>query len=110
MLNNFFYFYFLKFLSFLNDLIKTFLLLYSLPFIFWYINLFLIIVFSNLISLIPKVLNLNTFVVVPLFLSFWVFLVVNFFGFQLNGFKGWVCNFYPTVVPDLLIVVFFRIL
>jgi hypothetical protein len=67
----------------------------------WFFCIFVILLIFNILGLIPKIVGVTIILFIPVFLAFWIFWVVNFFGFtaRLDGFLK---KYYPTKLPHLI--------
>ena len=63
--------------------------------------LFLFILFSNTLGLIPETIALNSIFLVTIFLSFWMSFVYNFYGISIKK-ELWFNIFLPGGIPFLI--------
>ena len=89
------------YISFFNTNLKDILFFKKINFLNWLFILFIFILFSNILGLIPETIALNSIFFVTLFLSFWISFVYNFYGLTIKK-ELWFNNFLPSAIPFLI--------
>ena len=89
------------FLFFFNTNLKDILFFKKINFLNWLFILFLFILFSNILGLVPETIALNSIFLVTLYLSFWISFVYNFYGLSIKK-ELWFNNFLPSSIPFLI--------
>lgn len=96
--NNLFFSIFLK--GF-NENLKNTLFFKKINFLNWLFILFIFILLSNTLGLIPETVALNSIFFVTIFLSLWMSFTYNFYGLSLKKEK-WFNLFLPQNIPFLI--------
>ena len=88
-------------LSGFNQNLKSVLIFKKINFLNWLFLLFIFILISNTLGLIPETVALNSIFFVTIFLSFWMSFTYNFYGISLKK-ELWFNLFLPQNIPFLI--------
>ena len=88
-------------LSGFNQNLKSVLIFKKINFLNWLFVLFIFILLSNCLGLIPETIALNSIFFVTIFLSFWMYFTYNFYGISLKK-ESWFNLFLPQNIPFLI--------
>lgn len=84
-----------------NKQIKTALFFKKINFLNWFFTLFIFILLTNTLGLIPETIALNSIFFITIFLSLWMSFTYNFYGISLKK-ELWFNLFLPQNIPFLI--------